>query len=82
MNILKESGVYSFTRVLAAAGFAAFIVVSFYLAYTGKTFAYYDTFAQLTGGCGAAIQVANKFINSAYNTVKGEAGKPMGGEIK
>jgi len=78
MSILKENGVISFTRVLAAAGFAAFIIVSFYLAYTGKAFAYYDTFAQLTGGCGAAIQVANKFINSAYNTVKGEAGKPTG----
>ena len=78
MNILKESGVYSFTRVLAAISFAAFIVVSFYLAYTGKAFQYYDTFASLTGGGGAATQIANKLINSKFNTSQGEAGKPMG----
>ena len=82
MNILKENGVYSLTRILAAAGFAAFIVVSFYLAYTGKAFQYYDTFASLTGGGGAATQIANKLINSKFNTSQGEAGKPMGSEIK
>ena len=82
MNILKENNVFSFTRTLAAAGFAAFIVVSFYLAYTGKAFQYYDTFASLTGGGGAATQIANKLINSKFNTPQGEAGKPLGSEIK
>ena len=82
MDLLKENGVYSLTRVLAAAGFAAFIVVSFYLAYTGKAFQYYDTFASLTGGGGAATQIANKLINSKFNTPPNEAGKPLGGDNK
>lgn len=77
MDLLKENNVYSFTRILAAAGFAAFIIVSFYLAYTGKAFQYYDTFASLTGGGGAATQIANKLINSKFNTPQGEAGKPL-----
>ena len=42
----------------------------------------YDTFASLTGGGGAATQIANKLINSKFNTPQGEAGKPMGSEIK
>ena len=82
MNLLKENNVYSFTRILAAAGFAAFIIVSLYLVYKGQTWGNYETFATMTGGGSAATQIANKLINSKFNTQQGEAGKPMGGEVK
>ena len=82
MNLLKENTVYSFTRILAAAGFAAFIIVSIYLVYKGQTWGNYETFATMTGGGSAATQIANKLINSKFNTTQGEAGKPLGSEIK
>lgn len=82
MNILKENNVFSFTRILAAAGFAAFIVVSIYLVYKGQTWGNYETFATMTGGGSAATQIANKLINSKFNTNAGEAGKPMGSDNK
>ena len=82
MNLLKENNVYSFTRILAAAGFAAFIIVSIYLVYKGQTWGNYETFATMTGGGSAATQIANKLINSKFNTTQGEAGKPLGSEIK
>ena len=82
MDLLKENNVYSFTRILAAAGFAAFIIVSLYLVYKGQTWGNYETFATMTGGGSAATQIANKLINSKFNTNTGEAGKPMGGDNK
>ena len=75
MNILKEGGQYSLTRILATIGFIAFLVGSFYLIYSGKTWGNYETFATLTGGGGAATQIANKLINSKFNTKPGEVGK-------
>ena len=77
MDLLKENNAYSFTRVLAAAGFAAFIIVSIYLVYKGQTWGNYETFATMTGGGSAATQIANKLINSRFNTPQGEAGKPV-----
>ena len=76
MRMLKENGQYSFTRCIALVGFATFIIVSLYLAYKGTTWGNYDTFASLAGGGGAVTQIANKLINSRYNTPEGEGGKP------
>ena len=78
-NILKEGGNYSLTRIIAATGFAAFLIGSFYLIWKGITWGNYETFATMTGGGSAMTQIANKFINSRYNTMPGEPGKPMGG---
>jgi len=76
MKILKallyENGNLSLTRSLAAAGFLAFLAGSFYLMWRGTSWGNYETFANLTGGGGLATQVANKFLNSKYNSPTGE----------
>lgn len=69
--LLYENGELSLTRVLAVVGWAAFLSVSFYLVYTAQSWGNYDTFATLTGGGGGAIQVANKLINSKFNSLPG-----------
>ena len=75
MNIVRmllyENGEMSLTRTLAVIGWLAFLVVSFYLVLMHTGWQNYETFASLTGGGGAATQIANKFINSKYNTAAG-----------
>lgn len=70
-DLLKENGEYSLTRIIAAVSFASFLIGSFYLIYKGVTWGNYSTFATFTGGGGAATQVANKFINSKFNSMPG-----------
>lgn len=72
LDMLKEGGAYSLTRVLAVVGYAAFLLGSGYLIATGNTWGNYETFASLTGGGGAAMQVANKLINSRWNSEQGQ----------
>lgn len=79
MEMLKENGVYSLTRVLPAIGYVAFIIVSLILAFTGKTWGNYGEFAMATGGA-VIVQLGNKWINSRYNTPIGSAGKQIGGK--
>lgn len=79
-EMLKEGGVYSLTRILAVIGFAAFLIGSCYLIYKGQTWGNYETFATMTGGGSAATQIANKLINSKFNTAPGEIGKKVGDE--
>ena len=74
-EMLKEGGVYSLTRLLSVIGFIVFVFGSAYLIYKGMT-----TFATMTGGGSAATQIANKLINSKYNTASGEVGKQIGGK--
>lgn len=76
MDILKEDGTWSLTRIFALAGFIAFLIGSTYLIIKGTTWGNYETFATMTGGGSAATQIANKLINSKYNTSPGAAGKP------
>ena len=74
MNIIRmllyENGEMSLTRTLAVVGWLAFLVVSIYLVLMHTGWQNYETFASLTGG-GAATQIANKFINSKYNSQAG-----------
>lgn len=79
-DFLKEKGEYSLTRILAVVGFLSFLIGSIYLIYKGQTWGNYETFATMTGGGGAVTQIANKLINSKYNTAQGEAGKPINKE--
>lgn len=75
--LFYENGELSLTRCLAAAGWIAFILVTAYLIYERQTWSHYDTFASLTGGGGTAAQIANKFINSKYNSSPGSYKEAM-----
>lgn len=77
-EMLKEGGVYSLTRILSVIGFVAFLIGSCYLIYKGQTWGNYETFATMTGGGSAATQIANKLINSKYNSAPGDIGKKIG----
>ena len=48
--MLKENGELSLTRVLPTVGYAAFVIVSMVLAFTGKTWGNYSEFTAATGG--------------------------------
>ena len=74
-DVLKESGILSYTRILSLVAFTFFIVVTCYLVLTGKTWGHYDTFAYMTCGGSLGLQGYNKHINSKFNTPLGEAGK-------
>lgn len=76
LEMLKEDGVYSLTRVLPTIGYVVFIVVSIVLALLGKTWHNYGEFALATGGA-VIVQLGNKYINSRYNTAAGECGKKV-----
>lgn len=76
LEMFKEGGVYSLTRVLPAIGYFVFIVVSVVMAFTGKHWANYGEFAMATGGA-VLVQLGNKFINSRYNTSMGDVGKKL-----
>jgi hypothetical protein len=71
-DLLKENGEYSLTRIIAAISFLAFLIGSFYLIWKGITWGNYSTFATFTGGGGMTTQVANKLINSKFNTPAGK----------
>lgn len=74
LELLKENNQLSLTRILPTIGYIAFIVVSLFLAFTGKEWANYGEFALATGGA-VVVQLGNKWVNSKYNTELGEAGK-------
>lgn len=80
LDFLKERGEYSLTRLLSVVGFLAFLLGSGYLIWRGLTWGNYEIFATMTGGGSAATQIANKLINSKFNTAQGEAGKPLNRE--
>lgn len=68
VGLTYENGLPSLTRVISIVAFLAFLVASAYLIIAGKRWDHYETFATLTGGGGAATQIANKVINSVYNS--------------
>lgn len=69
--LLYENNELSLTRVLAVTGWLAFLIVSGVLVYKGTNWQNYETFSTMTAGGGAATQIANKFINSKYNSQSG-----------
>lgn len=69
--LMYENNELSLTRSLAIVGWIAFLAVSVYLVLEHQYWQNYDTFASITGGGGGAIQVANKLINSKYNSAPG-----------
>ena len=75
MEIFKENGVLSLTRVIVALNYVLFIIGTAYLILTGTTWGNYEVFCVVTATGGAATQIANKFLNSKYNS-------PLGGPLK
>lgn len=75
LEMLKENGTYSLTRVLPTIGYSVFILVSIGLAIFGKEWGNYPEFAMATGGA-IIVQLGNKWINSRWNSEPGKAGKP------
>lgn len=76
LEMLKEDGVFSLTRVLPAAGYLCFLVVSILMIATDRTWPHYGEFCAATGSA-VMVQLGNKYINSRYNTPQGAAGKAV-----
>ena len=70
-EMFYEDDYLSLTRVLAFSGYMLFALGSIYLLVFNIDWNGYSTFSSYTGGGGAALQFANKFINSKYNTIQG-----------
>ena len=68
---LFENDQLSLTRLLALGGWILFAVVSVYMVVNQIEWNDYSTFGMLSGGGGAATQVANKLMNSKYNSAPG-----------
>lgn len=71
-NLLIEKDKVSLTRFIAVTAWIAFLLVSFYLVFSGKEWGNYEVFATFTAGGGAVTQVVNKYINTKYKQGKGE----------
>ena len=69
--MLFENGQLSYTRVISFSLLLLLIGVTLYLVATDHNWQHYETLASLTGGGSAATQIANKFINSKYNSEVG-----------
>ena len=69
--LFYENGSASLTKILTVSYFVLFTAVTVYLVWTAQNWSNYDIFATIAGGGGATTQVANKFINSKYNTAAG-----------
>lgn len=76
LEIFKENGVVSLTRIIVALNYVLFVLGTVYLIITDQTWGNYDTFAVITATGASATQLVNKFINSKYNS---EIGKPLKG---
>lgn len=62
LNLLKTNGKLSLSKILATTGYATFILLSLYLALTGKTWGNYGEFALASGGSIIA-RFADKWLN-------------------
>lgn len=71
-GLIYENGQPSRTGLIALTGWLAFLLGSFYLLAKGQRWDNYETFATFTAGGGAVTQVANKLINSKYNSNPGQ----------
>ena len=71
-SLIYENNQPSLTRIISIVSIIQFMYGSFYLLLSGQTWAHYESFASFTAGGGLATQVANKFVNSKYNSNTGE----------
>ena len=69
--MLFENEQLSYTRVISFTLLLLLISVTLYLVITDHNWQHYETLANLDGGGYADNQIANKFINSKYNSEVG-----------
>ena len=66
--LMYENGELSLTRTISVLFVFLFIGVTIYLVFFDFRWDHYETLATMAAGGGPMTQVANKFINSKYNT--------------
>ncbi len=71
--MLYENNKLSLTNFIIFVSFASFILVSLYLLVMQIRFEYYSEFSTMTAGGGMVTKLGNKFINSNFNSPRGEA---------
>lgn len=71
IGLFYENGRMSMTKFIAFFGYFVFAIGSLYLLVNNINWESYAIFASYTGGGGAVLQFANKFIDSKYNTASG-----------
>lgn len=71
IGLFYENGQMSMTKFIAFFGYFVFALGSMYLLINNINWDSYAIFASYTGGGGAVLQFANKFIDSKYNTASG-----------
>ena len=69
--ISNHDGNVSMTKFLAFFGYFIFAIGSLYLLVNNICWDSYSIFASYTGGGGAVLQFADKFIDSKYNSMPG-----------
>jgi len=66
--LMYENGELSLTRTISILFVLLFIGVTIYLVFFDFRWDHYETLATMAAGGGPMTQVANKFINSKYNS--------------
>ena len=66
--LMYENGELSLTRTISVLFVLLFVGVTIYLVFFDFRWDHYETLATMAAGGGPMTQVANKFINSKYNT--------------
>ena len=66
--LMYENGELSLTRTISVLFVLLFIGVTIYLVFFDFRWDHYETLATMAAGGGPMTQVANKFINSKYNS--------------
>ena len=75
-----ENGGLSLTRTIAAVFVLLFVFVTIYLVVFDMSWQHFETLATMAAGGGPATQVANKLINSTYNSAQGSYEQKRGVE--
>ena len=78
--LMYENGELSLTRTISVLFVLLFIGVTIYLVFFDFRWDHYETLATMAAGGGPMTQVANKFINSKYNTDIGTYERRKGAE--
>lgn len=78
--LLYENGGLSLTRTISVLFVLLFIGVTIYLVFFDARWDHYETLATMAAGGGPMTQVANKYINSKYNSEVGSYKERSGAE--